>query len=264
MKFRILGGDVRFEMLEEMLTAEGHTVDRHENITILPLPVTRDGVTLNAPRENGVIQLSDIVSTADEGDIFIGGMLPDDFAARLKASGAIVFDYNAREDFTLQNAELTAEGAVALAVYQTDFAIMGTQCLVTGGGRIGKALSRRLAALGADVTMSARKASDFDAAEQMGIKHIHSGDIAQHIADYPLVFNTVPARIFGDAEIDAAARCCVYIELASSPYGIDFDAAKAGGIRVVNAPSLPAKTAPRAAAENIKNAVFSIIREEFT
>ena len=48
------------------------------------------------------------------------------------------------------------------------------------------------------------------------------------------------------------------IDLASKPGGVDFSAAKELGIHAVQALSLPGKTAPRAAAEIIKNTIYNI------
>lgn len=264
MQFNIIGGDNRFEILEKMLTESGHTVSKNARVFILPLPVSRDGITVNAPRQNDKILLSDIIQNTEEGDIYFGGLIPEDFALKLRATGAVVFDYNACEEFARLNAVPTAEGALALAIESTDYSLRGAKCLVSGYGKIGKVLAQYLSALGADVTISARKEADFSAANQLGLKHIHCNEITLHIADYPLIFNTVPHRIFTDEAISAMSSGCLYIELASAPYGIDFDCASAAGITLINAPSLPAKVAPVTAAKNIKNTIFHIIREEFT
>lgn len=263
MQFRILGGDKRFEILKNMLLSSGHTINDDAHIIILPLPVSRDGETLNAPNESAAILLSEIVHAADEGDIFFGGMIPPEFAAKLRAAGAVTFDYNEYPQFAELNAVPTAEGALALAVENTDYSLFGAKCLVSGYGRIGKILSRYLKSLGAEVTVSARKQSDFDIADKNGTDHIHSGEIARHITDFPLIFNTVPHRIFGNDAIKAAEKGTLYIELASAPYGVDFAEAGKAGIRVINAPSLPAKVAPVTAAKNIKDTIFHIMQEEF-
>ncbi len=263
-QLKIIGGDKRFEILGNMLIEDGHTLSDNSHIIVLPLPLTRDGENLNAPRENTAIRLSDIILAADEGDVFFGGLIPSDFAAKIRATGAVIYDYNALDRFAALNAVPTAEGAVAIAINNTDYSLNGAKCLVSGYGKIGKVLARYLKALGAEVTVSARKQSDFSIAEKEDIKHIHSGEIGQHIAEFPLIFNTVPHRIFGTDAIKSAAKGTLYIELASSPYGIDFDSANAAGITVINAPSLPARVAPVTAAKNIYKAIFHIIREEFS
>ena len=264
MQFKIMGGDKRFEILENLLIENGHMPDDNARFIILPLPLTRDGETLNAPREKHKIKLSDIILDADEGDIFFGGLVPGDFKAKILAAGAVIYDYNALDRFAELNAIPTAEGALAIAVNATDYSLCGAKCLVSGYGKIGKVLARYLKSLGALVTVSARKQSDFDFAEKENIPYIHSKDIAAHVADFPLIFNTVPYRIFGADVIDLFSKNTLYIELASKPYGIDFELAKSKGVEVINAPSLPAKVAPKTAAKNIYKAIFHIIREEFS
>ncbi len=264
MRFKIIGGDRRFEILKEILVLSGHTYDPSAHIIILPLPLSRDGRTLNAPACEKEILLSDIIEQADEGDIFLGGLVDSNFAAKLEAAGAVVFDYNARDEFAQMNAVPTAEGAVSIAIENTDYSLFGSNCLVAGYGKIGKVLSSYLKALGASVTVSARKEADFELAKASEVNHIHSDSLADHIDRFTLIFNTVPHRIFDKKVIDRMNQNTLYIELASAPYGIDFDEAKAAGIELINAPSLPAKVAPVTAAKNIKNTIFNILREEFS
>lgn len=51
----------------------------------------------------------------------------------------------------IMNAVPTAEGAIQIAMEQTDVTLHGLPVLVIGHGRIGSLLARRLAALGAKV-----------------------------------------------------------------------------------------------------------------
>ena len=102
MQFKIMGGDKRFEILENLLIENGHMPDDNARFIILPLPLTRDGETLNAPREKHKIKLSDIILAADEGDIFFGGLVPGDFKAKILAAGAVIYDYNALDRFAVK------------------------------------------------------------------------------------------------------------------------------------------------------------------
>ena len=53
--------------------------------------------------------------------------------------------------------------------------INGARCLVTGFGRIGKVLAVMLRGLGADVTVSARKAQDLAWIELFGCRAVQTG-----------------------------------------------------------------------------------------
>ena len=263
MQFKIIGGDKRFKILKKLLISGGHAISPDAHIIILPLPLTRDGKNLNAPLERDKIALSEIVETADEGDIFLGGLIPPDFASKIKAAGALIFDYNERDSFAELNAIPTAEGAISIAIENTDFALFDAECLISGYGKIGKVLANYLKAMGAKVTVSARKSTDLNYAEKCGLNHILTSEIADHIDKFSIIFNTVPYRIYSDDTVKKIKKEALYIELASAPYGTDFNLLSAAEIRFINAPSLPAKVAPVTAAKNILNTLSEIIREEF-
>lgn len=169
--FGILGGDRRQLYLARSLREDGHPVslcglERGEGaegfpqlspeelgqlcqVVLLPLPATRDGITLNAPLARAPILLDSGLAQNLKGCTVLGGM-----AGRLRKCSPLwetlpVMDYYAREELTLGNAFLTAEGAVALAVEHSPGALGGSRCLVAGFGRIGKALCLALRGLGA-------------------------------------------------------------------------------------------------------------------
>ena len=136
--FGILGGDRRQLYLARSLREDGHPVslcglERGEGaegfpqlspkelgqlcqVVLLPLPVTRDGLTLNAPLARAPILLDSGLAQNLKGCTVLAGM-----AGGLRKCSPLwetlpVMDYYAREELTLGNAFLTAEGAVALAV----------------------------------------------------------------------------------------------------------------------------------------------------
>ena len=101
MQFKIMGGDKRFEILEDLLIENGHMSDVNAHFIILPLPLTRDGETLNAPRETRKIKLNDIILSAEEGDIFFGGLVPSDL--RYLARTLPIFPYPLIRHFAPQS-----------------------------------------------------------------------------------------------------------------------------------------------------------------
>ena len=54
---------------------------------------------------------------------------------------------------------------------------------------------------------------------------------------------------------------CLFIEIASSPFGIDFQAAKEYAFDVIKANSLPGKVAPKTAGEIIGRSILPIIEK---
>ena len=120
---------------------------------ILPLPVTKDGITLNTPLSNDIISIDKLFEITDHKPVFCG------MANKLPLKRDNIFDYGTREEFAVANAVPTSEGAIETAMLEYDGTINSSKCLVTGYGRIGRVLSDMLAGLGADVTVSAQEIS---------------------------------------------------------------------------------------------------------
>ena len=81
------------------------------------------------------------------------------------------------------------------------------------------------------------------------------------LKDFDLIFNTVPHQILGEKLLSKLNPKALVIDLASRPGGVDLFSAKALGIQVVWALSLPGKVAPHTAAETMKNTVLNILEE---
>lgn len=224
------------------------------DFALLPLPVTTDGKTLRTPYMKNQVSLSDIFRAAPQKTVFFGGNVPE----KISCENTVV-DYFKRDDFQIKNAVPTAEGAIAEAIKETDFTVFQSRCLVTGFGRIGKALSLRLKALGADVTVSSRKEKDLAETETLGMKSIKSSEIINIISEQDIVFNTVPAKIIGEKELEKAKKETLFIDLSSKPGGIDFEPAKKAGLKVLWLLSLPGKTAPETAGKIIAETVIKIL-----
>ena len=152
--------------------------------------------------------------------------------------------YYKDEVFIIENAALTAEGAVALLMRRSDRAVMGMRVLVAGYGRIGSLLAGMLSSLGADVTVCARSPAARATARAFGYRAVDFGRLD---ATYDAVINTVPARVLAG---DYGGAVC--IDLASAPGGwaVGEDGA------VIRAPGLPGLYAPRAAADAMAEAIY--------
>ena len=79
--------------------------------------------------------------------------------------------------------------------------------------------------------------------------------------NYSLVFNTVPKMIFDRKMLEKFDDQTLFIDLASKPGGIDFDAAVELGIKAIWALGLPGKTAPVTSGEIIAETVRSMLSE---
>ena len=150
------------------------------------------------------------------------------------------------------NAVPTAEGAIQIAMEELPITIHGARALVIGYGRLGRALSQRLAGLGAKVSVAARKFADLAWAERQ---------LEGWLCCYDLVVNTVPARILSEEDLEDLRPGCLVIDLASKPGGVDLEAAARLGVKVIWALSLPGKVAPVTAGKSIKITIYNILHE---
>ena len=171
--------------------------------------------------------------------------------------GLRVVDYFADEALTIRNAVPTAEGALAAAMEHMSITLHGAPCLVVGFGRIGKLLAYDLAALGAQVSVSARRFDDFAWIDAFGYCALHTERLTGKLGGFRAVFNTVPDMVLDDTLLAELRSDCALIELASKPV-VDAEAAKARKLDYVKAAGLPGKVAPETAALAIKETLYRI------
>lgn len=153
------------------------------------------------------------------------------------------------------NAELTAEGAIERAMQRPGRALLGSTCVVTGFGRIGQALVKRLTALDAFVIVCARNETQMRRAHELGAHPLPLDRLSQACAQADVILNTVPARILNEAALAHIDRETLLIELASPPYGADPEAAKRLNVNWVLAGGLPGRYAPMDAGAALFEAV---------
>ena len=175
--------------------------------------------------------------------------------------GIRVFDYFEREELAVNNAVPTAQGVIKIAMENMKITVHGAQCAVTGYGRTAKVLADMLAALGAHVTVAARKCSDLAWARTGGLNAVNISELMKTAPELDLLVNTVPSLVLDCKTLSALRRDCLVIDIASAPYGTDFACARELGLNVIVPGSLPGKTAPKTAGELIADAILNIIKE---
>ena len=216
-------------------------------LLILPLPLSRDKKTLNAPFQEKNISLHEIYSLACETP-YIALPAKNDMITEYLSKDSRIIEYAVSESFLLKNARATVEGAISIAINETDKTVFDSVYAVTGYGRIGKLLVSALTALGAKVKLFARKKNDRILACAAGAESFDISEIESNIYDADVVINTVPEVIMREKELSAIGENTLIIELASLPGGVDKDIAELLGVRIINAQSLPGKFSPRSSA----------------
>lgn len=234
---------------------------------LLPLPASPDGRIVHAPLTPLVppIRLEELFDELADGCFIAGGRFSPSVKAMAQARGRELFDYSVSESFQIANAVPTAEGAVAILMERIPRTVRGLSVAITGYGRVGRALAALLLSMGARVTVGARKFDALLQARAAGCDTVRlCGDesVIALTEGNSVVFNTVPHWLFSKNVLGSIAGDTLLIDLASSPGGVDIEAAGEAGISVVWALSLPGKYAPVTAGEIIADTVLSHMREE--
>ena len=253
--FAVIGSDARQAAAGRALARAGYAVGGAEQTALadyllLPLP-------LDARRAG----LAALLRAAKPGALALGGMLSQEALRIAKDAHVELVDYFAREELTIRNAIPTAEGCIAILLRERTRTLWGAAVLVLGFGHVGQAVAARLTALGAQVTVAARRPAQCALAESQGARSLPLARLAQAAPAFDTVVNTIPAPVLGQETLARLRPGSLIVDLASRPGGTDFEAAKALGHRTVHALSLPAACAPESAGEYVAQTVLSILAE---
>lgn len=279
-KFLILGGDQRQLACAKNLTEQGFLVSvygfSHEyqepfsecrdvwkalsevDYLLLPLPVSKDNVTLNTPLWEHQLRLAELYDNLPQTVVVFGGMIQQEELLKRK----LVYDYAKEEDFLIKNAQITAEGAFQIVFSQTPFSVYQSKLLITGYGRIGKILAGIAKALGADTYVAARNIRDLTWIELAGCHPLRYNELPTHLGEFQVILNTVPELIFQSSWIEKLSKDCFFVDLASAPGGIDWSCAEEAGIKGVKALSLPGKVAPYSSGKIISDTIINLLNKE--
>ena len=268
--FGLIGGDRRQAELSRLLAADGNTVHTYgldawkpvgagsldraagADVIVLPLPLCRGDGVLNC--QEGPMPTLDLFRRLRSQQRVLAGQVKPQQRREAADCGLCLEDYFLREELTVANAAVTAEGAVQVAMERLERSLLGMECLVVGFGRIGKLLCHRLQGLSARVTATARRPEDLAWIRAYGWRALETGGLDGHLDHFGVVFNTVPSLILDAPLLEQLPRDCLCIELASRP-GMDLEAAERLGLPNVWARSLPGRLAPRTAAAAIRDTI---------
>lgn len=271
-KILIIGGDTRIEYLAKSLAEEGFEVKHFGgkealktavswcDAVVLGLPCSRDDKTVDAPNLSEEILLKDLFHIIGKDKLLLAGKMSDGIKAVADIFSVRWVDYFMREDLEILNAVPSCEGAIQIAMEELPITVFGANVVVTGFGKIGELLSIMLKNLGANVTVCARRSAQRAKARTHSLRAAPFSYLGECIESADLVFNTVPQQVI-KRECLSGAKDTLIIDLASKPGGVDMDAARDLGVKVIWALGLPGKVAPVTAGNIIKETICNIISE---
>ena len=246
--FLIPGRDQRSRYCAEALAKKGLVV---ENCPIPQADVIVLPMRTQIPPE--------LLEQLRPGQYVLGGCLGAQ-RETLASHSVTALDYYDDPLLPWANAVPTAEGAAGILIDRLPGTIQGSRGLITGYGRIGKVLAQKLTLLGAEISVSARKPGDLGLIHASGLRAELTGAYRCDLSRFDYIVNTVPAQVFKPEHYLQMRSDCLLLELASPPGGFDEKA----GRKIIRAPGLPGKCAPKTAGYAIADAVVRILNMEST
>lgn len=178
------------------------------------------------------------LNTLPTGVTLICGNIDDKLTKILKKRQILHENLLKNEEFAIKNANLTAEGALALTLTHSKKSIYNSKILLLGNGRIATALAVLLGKLGANFAMCSFNQYSFDHNYIYTSRNIFGNDLPNQIADFDIIINTIPAKIIDSATLNSISPGVLFIETASTPC---LDSATNLHFNYLPAPALPQK-----------------------
>lgn len=281
--FAVIGGDMRMVYMAQSLRYQGasvrtyglcakeqmkteFTADNVEEVVrevdtvVLPIPVSKDETELFCQERK--ILLTEILQWMEGGQRIVGGCIPEFMKKQAKEKGVVCSDFMEDECLAVYNSIATAEGAIAEAIMKSPLNLNKSRCMILGYGRCGKTLAAYLKGMFCHVTVCARRK---EVREKALITVDHVCDFSQLDKELPeclFLFNTVPEMILGKDKLRVVNSKVCIIDIASAPYGVDFEAARELGINAHLCSGLPGKYAPEASGEIMASMLTDRIYEK--
>ncbi len=275
-KFAVIGGDYRYKYLSELLKDDGYGVNVYGNkycnddgfectmknadIVIGPIPLSKDNVNMYMDdcRSITLEELTDSMARYGIKNI-ICGVIDSGMRRKFSASNIAAYDLFDMEEVAIQNAVPTAEGAVMTAIQESNRVIFGSSVIVIGCGRCGRILANMLKGIGAEVSVTFRKKSDWAYINAFGMTAVDIKFLESSVNKYDFIFNTAPAMVLNGEILKRVKKDCIIIDLAQAPGGVDYSYARELNIKALYCPGLPGRIAPYTAAEILRSAITDIV-----
>ena len=287
-KISLIGGDLRISNLAQMLEEDGSEVSvygmekseeimenknikksdsldeviANSDIIIGSIPFASDENKTYATFSEKDIKITELAKKRNKNKIFIAGNINEKSYELLSKSYGEVIDVMKRDELVILNTIATAEGAVEIAIKNTDTILHGSKVLVLGYGRVGKIVAQKFYGLSAKVSCAARKQSDMAWISAYRYNALNINKFGEELKEYDIIINTVPKIIINEGHMKYMNKNVLMIDLASSPGGIDRDAAKKMNLRLIWALALPGKVAPITSARFIKETIYNVLSEQ--
>ena len=285
MKFSVIGGDLRLCSLAKILAKDKNIVSvfamenskeimenktlkkcesieeaiEESKIIIGSIPFLKSNGEMYTTFSDKIIRVENFTKKKYKDKLFIAGNIPNSAKEKLEGSYEKVIDLMKQEELVILNTIATAEGAIDVAIQNTNTIIHGSNVLILGFGRVAKEVATKFHGLSAKVTCAARKTTDLAWIKTLGYDAVNINELGEDLKKYDIIINTVPQMIIEKENMQFMKQDVLLIDLASSPGGINIEDAKKMNLKFIWALALPGKIAPVTSAKFIKETIYNLI-----
>lgn len=228
---------------------------------ILPMPGLKNDGSLFSKMETPVFLGEEDFCSLRPGIPVLVGAASDLLRRIAQKYELLLMPMVERDEIAIPNAIPTAEGAISLAISESPITLDGSISMILGYGRVGQALAGRLRSLGSRVVITNRNEPRASLAEEHGYDVIPWEVWPSIVPKADYIFNTVPTPLLTAGIIESLKKNVLILDLASSPGGTDFAAAKGQGVKAILAAGLPGRYAPETAGKILTGVYPPKLRE---
>ncbi|MFP4016234.1 MAG: dipicolinate synthase subunit DpsA [Halanaerobiales bacterium] len=278
----IIGGDKREEVMINYLAEAGYNIcvlaeDKefhpavncsgdinevisNKDVVIAPMSNTdQDGFIKSTFVSFPVRLTGDFFRFMNKDTLFLIGIAKPVVKDNLEAEDIRYIELAKLDNLAIMNAIPTAEGAIQIAIEESEKTLYGSDIMTYGLGKVGLSLAWRLKALGAQSYAVTRDKGAIARGKDLGINMLTYDKLNEYLPMMDIVFNTVPSLIIRNDSISLMKKTAIIIDLASAPGGIDFISAEKNGIKAIQALGLPGKVAPVSAGKILAEIIPDLI-----
>lgn len=221
-----------------------------EKIYVLPTPVTKIDSQLLLKEK-----LKQELTNCKGPVVVFGGAINDEWKQFLEKNGIVYWDFMKLPEVVEENGWITAEATLAEALSYGGYSIRNQKILVTGFGCCGEKIAQTCSALGAQVTVAARREEVRKQIAMDGYEAVTLEELPDAVENVNTVINTIPALVLTEEVIQNMKQDALILDIASKPGGTDFKAAEKYGIFARLALGLPGIYTTTSSARILKDAI---------
>ncbi len=255
LRIAVVGGDEREREIARLAAAAGAMVrafgfpwpdggiEGVEKSSTALFPIPGMGLDGSLFATESILPHSDLLNVMDTGAHIILGTPDEALKQAAQSLGLGLHEYESDKELMLLRMPAIVEGALQLAIENTDRTLHRSKICVVGYGNIGAMLTRTLVLLGTNVTLAARKAEARADALNAGAETAHTDELESLAPKMDILFSTVPARIVTPTVLGKLPPHALVMDLSAPPGGVDLDYANQIGLKSIWARGL-GKRAP--------------------